>query len=150
MTESEYNVWRPYAVSGYAQEFVDAGILDPKAAAGRAEKDFDALLTDGLATADHLIWSVHAPEESAPVGAIWVKLMTDRTPSQAYVYAVDVFPAYRRRGFGQAIMAAAIEECKKRGVGSLGLNVFGHNHTARRIYDRLGFRVTSTSMKLDL
>jgi ribosomal protein S18 acetylase RimI-like enzyme len=32
----------------------------------------------------------------------------------------------------------------------MGLNVFGHNDTARRLYDRLGFQVTSTSMKVDL
>ncbi len=150
MPPSEYDGWRRYALAGYAQEFVDAGILEPAAAAERAESDFVELLPDGLGTPGHLLWSVHTADESDPVGAIWVQLLTDRSPAHVYVYALDVFPEYRRRGFGQAIMEAVIEESRQRGAGSVGLNVFGHNDTARRIYDRLGFRVTSTSMKLTL
>jgi ribosomal protein S18 acetylase RimI-like enzyme len=47
-------------------------------------------------------------------------------------------------------MEAAMQECRDRGVGSMGLNVFGHNDTARRLYERLGFQVASTSMRTDL
>jgi ribosomal protein S18 acetylase RimI-like enzyme len=150
MTPREYDAWRPYAVSGYAQEFIDSGILDPEAASKRAKSDFDNLLADGLATPDQLLWSVHTTTEPAPVGAIWLQLKTDGAASRAFVYSLDIFPAYRRRGFGHTAMELLIEESRRRGARSIGLNVFGHNDTARRIYDRLGFRVTSTNMQLDL
>ena len=84
------------------------------------------------------------------VGTIWVALMPDRKPPHSFVYGLDVNSDQRRKGYGQAIMEAAMQECRERGVASMGLNVFGHNDTARRLYDRLGFQVTSTSMKADL
>ena len=70
--------------------------------------------------------------------------MPDRTPPHSFVYGLDVNADQRRKGYGQAIMEAAMQECRERGIASMGLNVFGHNDTARRLYDRLGFQVTST------
>lgn len=150
MTPATYDVWRGDAVRVYAQEFVDSGILEAEGAAERARKDFDELLPEGLATPNHLLWSAHVEGEDESVGAIWVKLTVEPAPTRAYVYALDVHPPYRRRGYGQAIMEAAIETCRQREVVSIGLNVFGHNDVARRMYDRLGFVVVATNMKLDL
>lgn len=148
MTPAEYDVWLGAAVTGYAQEFIDSGALPPEEAIRRAEKDFEELLTDGLDTEDHLIWTAYSGDEA--VGQIWVKLRPERSPMHAFVYSLDVKGTHRRRGYGQAIMEAAIEICRERGVGTIGLNVFGHNEVARRLYDRLGFQVTSTSMQLKL
>ncbi len=148
MTPPEYEGWRATAISGYAQEFVDSGILDAEAAEERAHKDFDDLLPDGLATKNHLLWTAH--DGDTVVGTIWVALMPDRNPPHSYVYSLDVDAAHRRRGYGQAIMEAAMQECRHRGIGTMGLNVFGHNETARRLYERLGFQVAATNMKIDL
>lgn len=150
MTEVEYAGWREVAVVGYAQEFVTSGILDAEAATERAQKDFAELLPDGLATENHLLWTAWAEPEPVAVGSIWVMLAPDRRPPHAFVYSLDVDAAQRRRGYGQAIMEAAMRECRERGIATMGLNVFGHNETARRLYDRLGFQVMSTSMKVTL
>jgi ribosomal protein S18 acetylase RimI-like enzyme len=149
MTEAEYDVWLRDAVATYAQEFVDSHILEPDQAQERAEKDFAELLGDGLATENHLLWSARDGKGTV-VGTIWVALMPDRKPPHSFVYGLDVNADQRRKGYGQAIMEAAMQECRERGIASMGLNVFGHNDTARRLYDRLGFQVTSTSMKVEL
>ncbi len=148
MTESEYAVWIDDAMAGYAEEFVASGILDAEDAVKRAETDFAALLLEGLATDNHLFWTAWVDAE--PVGTIWVMLVPDRRPPHSFVYALDVHAAYRRRGYGRAIMEAAMQECRERGIATMGLNVFGHNDTARRLYERLGFRVASTSMITEL
>ncbi|MFY9915521.1 MAG: GNAT family N-acetyltransferase [Nocardioidaceae bacterium] len=148
MTEAEYAGWRDDSVAGYAQEFVSSGILDVEAAGERAEKDFAQLLPNGLETDNHLLWTARVQGE--PVGTIWVMLAPERQPPHAFVYALDVDAAHRRRGYGQAIMEAAMQECRDRGIATMGLNVFGHNDTARRLYERLGFRVASTSMVTEL
>jgi ribosomal protein S18 acetylase RimI-like enzyme len=149
MTGPEFDEWRQAGLAMYAQEFVDSGILTPEEARTRAETDYDALLTDGLATENHLIWSADN-EAGETVGSIWVALMPDRKPPHSFVYSLDVDAGHRRKGYGQAIMEAAMQECRERGIGTMGLNVFGHNETARRLYDRLGFTVASTSMKTTL
>ena len=148
MSQTEYDAWYRDAVGTYAQEFVDSRILDAAAARERAETDFEQLLPQGLDTENHLLWT--ARDDTTVVGTIWIALMPDRTPPHSFVYALDVDPGQRRRGYGQAIMEAAMQECRDRGVATMGLNVFGHNDTARRLYDRLGFAVTSTSMKITL
>ena len=148
MTDAEYAAWRDHALAGYAQEFVSSAVLDARAARERAEKDFGELLPDGLTTENHLFWTVRV--EGAPVGTIWVMLALERRPPHAFVYALDVNANHRRRGYGQAIMEAVMRECRERGIATMGLNVFGHNDTARRLYERLGFRVASTSMVTEL
>jgi GNAT superfamily N-acetyltransferase len=149
MTPAEYDEWQRAGIAVYAQEFVDSGILKPDEARERAEKDYDNLLPDGLDTKNQLFWSAR-DESGTTVGSIWIALIPERTPSHSFVYALDVNADQRRKGYGQAIMEAAMQECHDRGVGSMGLNVFGHNDTARRLYERLGFQVASTSMKIDL
>jgi len=148
MTQTEYDAWHHEAVTTYAQEFVDSKTLDAEAARERAESDFEQLLPEGLSTENHLLWTAH--DDATVVGTIWIALMPDRKPPHSFVYSLDVDPSQRRRGYGQAIMEAAMQDCRDRGIASMGLNVFGHNDTARRLYDRLGFAVSSTSMKISL
>lgn len=148
MSDTEYDVWREAAVAGYAREFVHSDILDPQAAQERSEKDFAELLPAGLASDNHLLWT--ARDGETEVGTIWVALVPERKPPHSFVYSLDVNADQRRRGYGQAIMEAAMQECRERGIATMGLNVFGHNDTAQRLYARLGFQVSSTSMKTDL
>jgi ribosomal protein S18 acetylase RimI-like enzyme len=149
MTPAEYEDWKAAGIAGYAQEFVDSSILSPEEARKRAEEDYRSLLPDGLDTENHLIWSAQ-DESGRAVGSIWVALLPERTPPHSFVYSLDVNADQRRKGYGRAIMEAAMQECRARGIGSMGLNVFGHNDTARRLYERLGFTVSSTSMRVDL
>ncbi len=148
MTDAEYAAWRDDAVAGYAQEFVSSAILDAQTARERAEKDFGELLPDGRTTENHLFWTARV--DGSPVGTIWVMLVPERRPPHAFVYALDVGAGHRRRGYGQAIMEVVMQECRSRGIATMGLNVFGHNDTARRLYERLGFRLASTSMVTEL
>ena len=149
MTQPEYDDWHESSVATYAQEFVESGILTPEEARKRADREFAELLPDGLATENHLLWGAH-DEAGTLVGTVWVALVPERTPPHSFVYGLDVNADQRRKGYGRAIMEVAMEECRQRGIATMGLNVFGHNDTARRLYERLGFQVASTSMRIDL
>jgi ribosomal protein S18 acetylase RimI-like enzyme len=48
-------------------------------------------------------------------------------------------PAYRRRGFGSATVAAVVDELTQRGIRDIILNVSQSNYAAIRVYERLGF-----------
>jgi len=43
-------------------------------------------------------------------------------------------------------MVAAEDVVRRAGLSELGLNVFGFNEAARRLYDSLGYRVVATQM----
>ena len=59
-----------------------------------------------------------------------------------FVYDVVVEEAHRGRGYGSGLMRAGALWAQQRGAHAIGLNVFGHNHRARTVYDRLGYLVT--------
>jgi N-acetylglutamate synthase len=58
----------------------------------------------------------------------------------AGITAVEVDPAHRRAGLGQAITAAACAEAVARGVRRVFLQVAVDNAGARALYERCGFR----------
>jgi len=51
--------------------------------------------------------------------------------------AVD--PAQRRRGVGQALMAAAKDWAKGQSADGMDLNLYAFNHPAARLYEKCGF-----------
>jgi ribosomal protein S18 acetylase RimI-like enzyme len=55
------------------------------------------------------------------------------------LFALDVGPAFRRRGVGTALIEAIEDEAGKRGMGSVSLEVAVENRDAIRLYERLGY-----------
>jgi ribosomal protein S18 acetylase RimI-like enzyme len=147
MTQADYDRWHGPAVTDYAQAWVDSGILTPDEAKARADKQFAELLPDGLDTEHHVFFTPFDGDE--PVGVLWVHF-DDSGERRAFIYDIQVSERLRRRGYGRAIIDALVDEARKRGARSIGLNVFGSNPGAKALYDRTGFEVTSTQMKLTL
>ncbi|MCL3862863.1 GNAT family N-acetyltransferase [Actinotalea sp. K2] len=59
-----------------------------------------------------------------------------------HLHGLGVLPSARHRGLGGALAAAATREGLAAGIDWVGLGHYAENHTARRLYERLGF-VTS-------
>lgn len=137
----------PEVIEDYAQQRArDWGIPLDRSRAEAAEQT-RRLLPDGARTTGMLLLS--ARDGDAEVGWIWLALPgTGNHPGvdRAWVNDIQVDPDHRGRGYGRAIMLAAERELAARGVTSLGLNVFGANTVARRLYESLGFEVTSQHM----
>ncbi|MGC9072361.1 MAG: ribosomal protein S18-alanine N-acetyltransferase [Acidilobus sp.] len=58
-----------------------------------------------------------------------------------HVISIAVRPAFRRRGIGTALMRALEERLRGMGADRLRLEVRASNHEARRLYERLGYKV---------
>ena len=52
---------------------------------------------------------------------------------------IAVLPQFRGRGIGEALLRAAMQECRRRGAGALFLEVRQSNQAARRLYEKCGF-----------
>ena len=88
-------------------------------------------------------------EDDEPVGLLWIAPQVEGSTSW-WVYDIEIFEPYRRRGYARAALELGHAEAKSLGGTSIGLNVFGFNTGARELYEKLGYAVTSTQMKREL
>ena len=57
------------------------------------------------------------------------------------IQGLAVHPSFQRRGLARALISAAVEEARRRGVRQLRLRVLGPNAAARALYASCGFDV---------
>ena len=67
-----------------------------------------------------------------------------------FVHDILVDDAARGRGTGEALMAAAFDWMRERGVPRVVLWTAAGNTRARQLFERLGFRATMTEMTREL
>ncbi len=76
------------------------------------------------------------------VGAVWVHIMNDyghiddETPS----FAISLYPEYRNRGIGTALMKTMLKELKEKGYKQTSLSVQKANY-AVKMYKNVGFEI---------
>lgn len=146
MAAAEFGPWRDNEVRGYADELAASGSLTPEQAWARSVTEIDGLLPDGLGTAGDSFWCV--ADGATVVGMIWLRHAF--LPGLAFVFGVEVEPAHRGRGYGRAAMLVGERATAAAGETQLGLNVFGHNTVALRLYDSLGYRIVEQYRSDDL
>jgi ribosomal protein S18 acetylase RimI-like enzyme len=144
MTQDEFAPYRRRAIAEYAAEHVRVGDWSEEEAEQRAATETDSLLPDGVHTAGMVLLAAEA--EGDVVGLVWLG-QRPAQPAAWWIYDIDVVPAQRRRGYGRALLDAAEREAKRRGADSIGLNVFGGNDAARRLYESAGYQEASVLMR---
>jgi len=90
-----------------------------------------------------------AEDEGEAVG-YGLASVVPQTPIRGHLYDVYVRPDVRGRGVGRELIAAVAKHLKARGVTHLSLDVALTNDSARRLYERLGFRAYDVLMAVDL
>ncbi|MEU3465106.1 GNAT family N-acetyltransferase [Streptomyces sp. NPDC006733] len=137
MSGAEYEVWNEQQTIGYVESLVARGVPFAQASA-RAETEHGAILPDGHRTeGTRLLTLVHRGQD---VGTLWLRLRDAADAAvPAWVYSVEVAEEYRGQGHGRTLMLLAERECLDAGVADLGLNVFGGNTRALRLYQSLRY-----------
>jgi N-acetylglutamate synthase-like GNAT family acetyltransferase len=80
--------------------------------------------------------------EVVGLAGIHVSLSLEYEEPAAKLSAIVVDEAYRRRGFGQALIAAMEAEARARGCGLIFLTTAERRADARAFYGRIGFEET--------
>lgn len=96
---------------------------------------------------ESVLWVVELPNAGI-IGQLFIQLESPRNDladgsRRAYMYAFRIRPAYRGSGVGTLLMDIAEADLKQRGFRRVCLSVARNNLAARRLYERLGFRVVS-------
>lgn len=77
-----------------------------------------------------------------PIAQAWIDLVKRKGDGIGYIWAVRVFPILRNRGIGSQLMECAEHELRRRGFAIAEVGVEKTNPAARRLYERLEYRVT--------
>jgi ribosomal protein S18 acetylase RimI-like enzyme len=80
-------------------------------------------------------------------GQAWISLVRRHPDSTGTVWAVRVFPCLQRLGVGTRLVLAAERFLQGRGFERIELNVDTTNTGARRMYRRIGYRVTGLARR---
>jgi len=139
MLPDEFVTYLDWAIDDYAAELERNVKATGEAAQVASRASYDSLLPDGLATLGHTLLVAMDPNGGERVGVLWFGPSTD-DPAMAWIYDIMVDEEKRGRGWGRAIMRAFEGEARARGFARAGLNVYGDNHVARRLYESLGTR----------
>jgi ribosomal protein S18 acetylase RimI-like enzyme len=128
----------------FAGNIAPARGLSPDEAVIQARKDFAELLPDGIDTEHQLLFVAESDGER--VGALWLSTRSPDGAAAGWIFEIEVDEAQRGKGYGRAIMLLAEQECARRGIDAIRLNVFGANTTARNLYESLGYDVLFQKM----
>ena len=118
----------------------------------RVRRGTARFLPDGLDTAGHHLLVAENGSGEA-VGNAWIGPdpgQVSGTTGSAWLYDINVFAPFRRRGYGSAILVAAEELIAREGKTTLALNVVGDNAAAIALYRRHGYEVSSMAMRKSL
>ncbi|HAL16386.1 MAG TPA: GNAT family N-acetyltransferase [Anaerolineaceae bacterium] len=146
MSPAEFQVYLERSVAEYADDKVKAGNWPQEGALERSRQEFNKYLPQGLDTPENFLRTLIDRETGAPVGMIWYAPLPGSTDSTWFIYDFYVNPEQRRRGYGAQALAALEDRARAQGIKSIALHVFGHNTTARALYEKMGYEITNINM----
>ena len=150
MTEAEFAQWQDVLAEAYADEQVQSGNWAPDEALHRAREDSATRLPQGRDTPG-MLFLVGLGPDGEPVGRVWLSVEhPKRTAACAFLYDIEVDEPHRGKGYGRALLSAAEDAARSRGVAALELNVFGGNTAAIALYESAGYVVVQQQMRARL
>lgn len=111
-------------------------------------RTIEAFFRDGSEGAAMLVAEVNG----APLGFAFLETGLDYFDRRAHghIGILAVAEASEGLGVGTALIAAAENWARRRGLEAITLNVFEGNGRARRLYERLGFRAETLRYRKEL
>ena len=146
LSAERFSAYRARLARDYARDKVAAGVWSPEEAQRRAEADLDGLLPDGANTRDHLFYAVRDASTSEEVGALWLAIRNPGSSRLLWIYDLEIFEPFQRKGYATRTLEAAEKEARELGINRVELHVFGHNAPARALYEKTGYAPTSIVM----
>lgn len=131
-------------VPAYGREKVAAGQWSEEEALERSRKEIAELLPQGLATPDNFLFELQA--DGASVGSLWFAVAERGGRKVAYLYDVIVRPEHQRHGHAMRALVALEAKVRELGLAGIALHVFGHNRSARALYEKLGYEATNINL----
>lgn len=154
MTADFFSRYLAQAIGGYAAQNVESGRSAPEEAMAQSELEHRRLLPQGQSTPDHYFFEIRDDDRDSndcsgniTVGTLWVAVIDKGGVRSAYIYNIEIDPAYRRQGHAKRAFVALESFVETLGLSTIGLHVFAFNRGAQALYESLGYVVTGLNMQ---
>lgn len=152
MTEEAFDEYVNNSVPNYAREKVASGEWAEEDSVERARDVFKQMLPQGLDTPNNHLFQIIDEWNDTPVGVLWIEERERAGEKIAFICDVYIDPEYQSKGHASRALRALEDKVRSMGFTGIGLQVFGHNESAHKLYQRLGYLPVNFFMfkKLDM
>ena len=147
LPRQRFPAYREALVRDYARDKVRTGVWSPEEAPRRSAADVDELLTDGTETEGHYLYLLRDRSTAEEVGSVWLAVQDSGAGRSVWIYDIEVYEPFRRRGYGTQALRSVEERATELGAECVELHVFGHNPAALALYEKAGYEATSVVMR---
>ncbi len=145
MAAADFKPFMEISMRDHASGQIQSGRWPADEAEANIQKLRAQFLPKGLDTPDHHFFTLEN-EADEKVGAIWYWVTTQDGQPLIFVVDIQVFPEYRRRGYGSQAFLAMEKNAIDLGIDTIAMSVFQHNHNARAMYEKLGYLGTGEAL----
>jgi len=142
MQQEDFEPYLERGIREYAEDHVRNGNWTVEESLERSKKEFEQLLPEGVNSRDQFLYSIVDEMDNKKIGLLWVQVKDQK----AFIYDFIIDDSFRGKGYGKQALIALDEKLRSISVQSIGLHVFGDNHTAQELYKKMGFRITGIQM----
>ena len=146
MNEDQYGAFMQLSERDQIEGHVREGTWRAEEADARMAELKAQFLPQGLATPGHFFWAVKDTDSGEYVGGLWFALAAEADQRAFFVFDVQVYGPYRRRGYGTEAFLAMEEKAREMDVSTIALHVFEDNLPARTMYRKLGYAGAGSQM----
>jgi len=139
MTDEAFDEYVSNSVPNYAREKVASGEWAEEDSVDRARDVFREMLPQGLDTPDNHLFQIIDEWNDTPVGVLWIEERERAGQKIAFICDVYIDPEHQSKGHASRALRALEDKVRAMGFTGIGLQVFGHNESAHRLYQRLGY-----------
>ena len=147
LPRERFPAYRDDLIRDYARDKVRAGAWSPEEAPRLSAADVDGLLKDGTDTEGHYLYFLRDRSTAEEVGAIWIAVRDSGDGRSVWIYDIQIYGPFRRRGHATQALRAVEARASELGADSVELHVFGHNPAARALYEKVGYETRSVVMR---
>lgn len=146
MTESVFNEFKVLSQREYAVHSSEVEGISTEDALKNVAELFARLVPNGRNTPGQLFFEVIEKKSGEAVGYLWLGIQERFGRKVTSINDIIVNESRRGEGFGKALMMCVEQESEKAGAKRIRLHVFQRNETARKLYESMGFQISSIDM----
>ncbi|ROV97129.1 hypothetical protein VMCG_07527 [Cytospora schulzeri] len=148
MNEQETATFLADTEEEFARAVMDnsADPTDWEDARAKSRRAMGAVVPEGGKTPGHSFLIVE-DDKGEKVSLLWVAL--NEETKESFCYNIEVEPDRRRMGYGRKTLGVWERHAAEQGAASIGLNVFGKNLAAQKLYSGAGLSIATTVFRIE-